>query len=133
MPELVRAVIDTNTFVSAALKYGSVPDRAVVKAIQSGPLLQSLDTWHELEDVLLRKDLIATAHWKRARSFLNTSAMRWSRSQFIRICNFAVIPRTTSFWSWLSMGEPMSSLPAMKICWCCIRFGGLRFFRRRTI
>lgn len=55
MPELVRVVIDTNTFVSAALKYGSVPDRAVVKAIRSGPVLQSLDTWHELEDVLLRE------------------------------------------------------------------------------
>jgi uncharacterized protein len=49
-----RAVVDTNTFVSAALKPGSVPDQAVLKAFQNGPVLQSIDTWRELEDVLLR-------------------------------------------------------------------------------
>ena len=55
MPELVRAVVDTNTFVSAALKDGSVPSQAVRKALRSGVVLRSIDTWQELEDVLLRE------------------------------------------------------------------------------
>lgn len=54
MQELIRAVVDTNTFVSAALKFGSIPSQAVEKAFRSGPVLRSIKMWHELGDVLLR-------------------------------------------------------------------------------
>jgi len=50
----VRAVIDTNTFVSAAIKLGSIPALVVAKALRKGAVLRSLDTWQELEDVLMR-------------------------------------------------------------------------------
>lgn len=53
MPD--RVVIDTNTHVSAAILLGSIPFQAVEKAIRSSQILFSLDTWHELEDVLLRE------------------------------------------------------------------------------
>jgi uncharacterized protein len=54
MPGPGRAVVDTNTFVSAALRFGSIPSQAVEKAFRSGTVLRSIDTWEELEDVLLR-------------------------------------------------------------------------------
>jgi putative PIN family toxin of toxin-antitoxin system len=54
MRELARAVIDTNTFVSAVLAQSSVPARAVEKALQSGLVMRSEATWRELEEVLMR-------------------------------------------------------------------------------
>jgi putative PIN family toxin of toxin-antitoxin system len=49
-----RAVIDTNTFVSAAIKLGSIPDQAIRKALEEDIVLYSEDTWRELQEVLLR-------------------------------------------------------------------------------
>lgn len=51
---LPRTVIDTNTFVSAAIKLRSTPAEVVRKALREGTVLYSSATWQELEEVLLR-------------------------------------------------------------------------------
>ncbi len=50
-----RVVIDTNIFLSAILNQDSFPARVVEKAILSSQILQSAETWAELEDVLNRE------------------------------------------------------------------------------
>ena len=55
MREFARAVIDTNTFVSALLAQSSIPAQAVEKAFRSGLVLRSDETWRELEEVLMRE------------------------------------------------------------------------------
>jgi putative PIN family toxin of toxin-antitoxin system len=50
----MRCVIDTNVFLSAALFSGSIPRRAVSKALRRGPLLFSEHTKDELKEVLFR-------------------------------------------------------------------------------
>ena len=49
-----RLVIDTNIYVSFALRNGSLPGRAVRKAWLEATLLQSEPTWIELKAVLMR-------------------------------------------------------------------------------
>jgi putative PIN family toxin of toxin-antitoxin system len=50
-----RVIIDTNIFLSAILNQDSFPARVVEKAILSSQILQSAETWAELEDVLNRE------------------------------------------------------------------------------
>lgn len=49
-----RVVIDTNVFVSAALRPGSIADLAIIEAASSDTVLASRATLDELEDVLQR-------------------------------------------------------------------------------
>jgi putative PIN family toxin of toxin-antitoxin system len=49
-----RVVIDTNVYVSRALRGASVPGRAVDKAWSQGVTLLSVATWAELQVVLKR-------------------------------------------------------------------------------
>ncbi len=49
-----RVVIDTNIYVSRALRGASVPSRAVDKAWHESVTLLSADTWAELQVVLRR-------------------------------------------------------------------------------
>jgi putative PIN family toxin of toxin-antitoxin system len=41
-------------FVSTSIARSSTPAEAVAKALRTATVLASLDTWHELEDVLMR-------------------------------------------------------------------------------
>lgn len=50
----VRVVLDTSTLVSAALRVGSVPHRALVRALQVGEICACSSTLAELEEVLMR-------------------------------------------------------------------------------
>lgn len=50
-----RCVLDTNTFVSAALFPRSKPDRVVREVLRTGQSLASLKTLEELREVLNRK------------------------------------------------------------------------------
>jgi putative PIN family toxin of toxin-antitoxin system len=50
----LRVVIDTNVFVSAALRPGSVSDRAVIEAVTSDTVLASKATLDELQEVVQR-------------------------------------------------------------------------------
>lgn len=49
-----RVVLDTSTLVSAALKPGSVPHRALLLALARCDLCGSAQTWRELEQVMQR-------------------------------------------------------------------------------
>ena len=54
MTEKRRAVVDTNTLISATLRPDSTPSRAVARAFREGMVLCSMDTRAELADVFLR-------------------------------------------------------------------------------
>jgi len=54
LAKIPNIVVDTNTFVSTIIGEFSIPAKAVEAAIVSGTLLRSIDTWNELEDVLMR-------------------------------------------------------------------------------
>lgn len=54
MRALRRVVFDTSTLVSAALRVGSVPHRALIHALSVGDVCASVSTLAELEQVLLR-------------------------------------------------------------------------------
>ena len=49
-----RVVLDTSTLVSAALRVGSVPHQALLKALGSCELCATSSTLNELEQVLMR-------------------------------------------------------------------------------
>jgi putative PIN family toxin of toxin-antitoxin system len=50
-----RVVVDTSTLVSAALRSGSVPDQALMKALRSCELCASEETLRELAVVMERR------------------------------------------------------------------------------
>lgn len=54
MSSLHRVVFDTSTLVSAALRVGSTPHKALAQAWMQGELCASASTLSELEQVLLR-------------------------------------------------------------------------------
>jgi len=54
LAKIPNIVVDTNTFVSTIIGEFSIPAKAVEAAIVSDTLLRSIDTWNELEDVLMR-------------------------------------------------------------------------------
>lgn len=54
MNALRRVVFDTSTLVSAALRVGSVPHRALAHALSRGEVCVSQATLAELEEVLMR-------------------------------------------------------------------------------
>jgi len=54
LAKIPNIVVDTNTFVSTIIGEFSIPAKAVEAAIVSGTLLLAIDTWNELEDVLMR-------------------------------------------------------------------------------
>lgn len=56
MPSELRFVFDTNVIVSALLLKQSVARQAFDKALEEGKLLVSLETIHELNEVLRRKE-----------------------------------------------------------------------------
>jgi uncharacterized protein len=55
MSRIRRVVLDTSTLASAALRIGSVPHRALVKALGSCDLCASSETLAELQHVLDRR------------------------------------------------------------------------------
>jgi uncharacterized protein len=55
MNELERLVLDTNVLVSSALRPGSTPHRALLKARSEGVFLASEETLAEFQSVLLRQ------------------------------------------------------------------------------
>jgi len=54
MSRIGRVVMDTSTLVSAALRIGSVPHQALLKALGSCDVCASLETLAELEEVFDR-------------------------------------------------------------------------------
>jgi uncharacterized protein len=54
MRPIQRVIFDTSTLVSAALRIGSVPDRALLKALRACDVCASAETLQELAQVLER-------------------------------------------------------------------------------
>ena len=123
---LTRIVFDTNIYVSQVLNYKSKPSLAVLKAERSAEILLSKPIFVEIADVFHRKKLdrfVSTAVRETALLRLLSIATLIEPSVVIRACRD---PKTTCFWNSLWMVALMSLLPATRICWCCIRFGGFR-------
>jgi putative PIN family toxin of toxin-antitoxin system len=55
MTRIRRVVLDTSTLVSAALRPGSIPDQALLKALRTCEVCASAETLDELARVLDRK------------------------------------------------------------------------------
>jgi predicted nucleic acid-binding protein len=92
----MRIVVDTNIFVSAALKAKSLPSIALHLAAQRGVLLKSAATETQLLDVIARPYLetlivSATSDWIRQ---LMAAAEPVTISERLQL---AAIPRTTNF------------------------------------
>jgi putative PIN family toxin of toxin-antitoxin system len=51
----VRVILDTGTLVSAALRVGSTPHKALARALQIGEVCMCGVTFTELEEVLMRR------------------------------------------------------------------------------
>lgn len=68
----LRAVLDTNVAVSAALFFPSVPQQVVDYIVENGIFLLSEATLYELGDVILRPRFDRHASRERRRDFLNT-------------------------------------------------------------
>lgn len=78
-----RLVLDTNVPISAVLRNGSIPHRALLKARIDGVLLTSDETVEELSSVLLREkfDLV-----------LDRALRKAAIEEFARLCTLISIP-----------------------------------------
>ena len=102
----MRVVIDTNVFISAALKERSVPTEAVHLAATRDLLLKSSSTEQELFITLARPRLAPLM----PPGFLDRSQADSRRPSLLRSPNgllLAVIRRTTNSWSLPSAAMPM--------------------------
>jgi predicted nucleic acid-binding protein len=97
-------VLDTSTLVSAAIRSGSVPHQALVKALDTCFLCVSGETLAELEDVLYRRKFDRCLDRESRDTFLDLvhrGAYRFppadpSARRFFN--HPAAIRKTTSFW-----------------------------------
>jgi uncharacterized protein len=84
-----RVVIDTNALISRLLLPGSVPARAVSKAVAEDQLLASDDTIMELADVLARPKFDSYVTVRERQEFLrlfNRVAERVMVTHVLRVC-----------------------------------------------
>jgi putative PIN family toxin of toxin-antitoxin system len=70
MSRIRRVVLDTSTLVSAALRIGSMPHQALMKALGSCDLCASVETLAELERVLQRDKFDRYLHRESRLSFV---------------------------------------------------------------
>ena len=131
MSRIQRVILDTSTLVSAALRMGSVPDRALLKALRTCDVCASVETLDELARVLDGKKFDRYCDRESRRSFV--ALIRRSVRLFAvdNADRAAVDPacrdlRETSFWRWRWYPRPMPWAAAMRTCWCCIRGAGYR-------
>ena len=70
MSPILRVVFDTSTLVSAALRGGSTPERALFKALCACIVCGSIQSMQELEEVLKRDKFDAYLGWDSRLKFL---------------------------------------------------------------
>ena len=70
MSRIQRVILDTSTLVSAALRMGSVPDRALLKALRTCDVCASVETLDELARVLDGKKFDRYCDRESRRSFV---------------------------------------------------------------
>jgi putative PIN family toxin of toxin-antitoxin system len=87
MTQLRRLVLDTNVLVSAALRNGSLPHRALLKARMEARLLVSDETLAEFREVLLRDKFDRDVD-----RFLREGLLQ----EYARLCTLVPIPSPVS-------------------------------------
>jgi putative PIN family toxin of toxin-antitoxin system len=70
MSRIQRVILDTSTLVSAALRMGSVPEQALLKALRTCDVCASAETLDELARVLDRKKFDRYRDRESRRSFV---------------------------------------------------------------
>ncbi len=70
MRPIQRVILDTSTLVSAALRKGSVPDQALLKALRTCNVCASMETLDELAQVLDREKFDRYSDRESRRSFV---------------------------------------------------------------
>jgi putative PIN family toxin of toxin-antitoxin system len=70
MRPIQRVILDTSTLVSAALRMGSVPEQALLKALRTCDVCASVETLDELARVLDRKKFDRYRDRESRRSFV---------------------------------------------------------------
>jgi hypothetical protein len=70
MSRIQRVILDTSTLVSAALRTGSVPEQALLKALRTCDVCASVETLDELARVLDRKKFDRYRDRESRRSFV---------------------------------------------------------------
>jgi len=86
---LLRVALDTNMLVSTIIAASSVPAEAIAKVLQTATVLVSLETWDEMEEVLMREkfDRYQAASFRRAYlDFLQESVDFVSVHSKVTIC-----------------------------------------------
>jgi len=104
----LRIVIDTNVYVSRALRIGSVPAAAVNRAWLEATTLLSTATWTELQAVLKRSKFARYIQLQPLNHTLRRSGQSLLSSPFRLPSASAAIQGTTSFWRLPCMAAPMS-------------------------
>jgi hypothetical protein len=103
-------VIDASTFVSAALKANTLPERALLRAVDpSNRLILSQAVEDEYREVIFRRSSIASSPPSGASGSSTSSLLRPSGSSRLKPCGSVATRRTTSTWRWLPPAGRMSS------------------------
>ncbi len=106
-------VLDASTFVSAALKANSIPERALLRAVYlPNRLLLSQAVEDEYREVIFRQKFDRFVTVERRQRILDTvvvAADRVEPTEIIRSSVSAAIPRTTSTSPSLQPAAPASS------------------------
>ena len=89
------AVVDASTVVSAALKADSLPERALLRAVnEPNRLLLSQEVEDEYREVLFRKKLDGTSPSSIASAFWISSSSQRIGSRILPPCASAGTPKT---------------------------------------
>lgn len=72
----MRVILDTSTLVSAALRVGSTPHKALARALQDGDVCACASTLAELEEVLMRSKFDRYQPISTRQEFINLMRLR---------------------------------------------------------
>lgn len=112
-----RIVIDTNVLISRLLLPHSIPGQAVRKAIDAAQLLVSAATIAELADVLGRPKLDPYLSIADRQEFVRLLGRIAEMVAIVRAVRACRDPRDDQFLEVASTAAPISSSPAIAICW----------------
>src|SRR5437588_6744623 len=94
-------VIDASTFVSAAVKADSLPERALLRAVDPpNRLILSQEAENEYRDVIFRPKFDRFVSVERRKRILDIVVVAQSGSSRLKLYGSATIQRTTSTWPW---------------------------------
>jgi uncharacterized protein len=101
-------VIDASTFVSAALKANSLPERALLRAVDPpNRLILSQEVEDEYREVIFRSKFDRFVSAERRQRILDIVVVAAERIEPTEPCWSAAIQRTTNTWLWLLRVGPM--------------------------